>query len=369
MDRRTFLKVGGAATAVAIAGGGSFVLWAHAGAGRWREAVEAIRRPLASGLTGRAAEGELVRYATLAANSHNSQPWRFAVDDGAITILPDLARRLAVVDPDDHHLFASLGAAVENIVQAAPLLGLIAEPRFDPAGDGRVVVALREGQPAAAPLAAAIPLRQCTRALYDGRAVPDTDRQALAVAGRGDGVDVLMLTERPAIDAVAAFVIDGNTRQIADPAFMAELKDWVRFSYSQALATGDGLFAKTTGNPVLPGPVGRALFDLVVTAASENRRYAAQIVSSAGLAVFVSEKNDKEHWIAAGRAYQRFALQATALGIKHAFLNQAVEVKEVRQRLAEHLGLGERRADLIVRFGYGEAMPGSLRRPVAAVLT
>ena len=53
-----------------------------------------------------------------------------------------------------------------------------------------------------------------------------------------------------------------------------------------------------------------------------------------------------------GNYAQRFALQTTALGIKHAFLNQAVEVPEVRRRLAEHLGFGERRPDLIVRFGY-----------------
>jgi hypothetical protein len=84
--------------------------------------------------------------------------------------------------------------------------------------------------------------------------------------------------------------------------------------------------------------------------------------------VFVSERNDRPHWIASGRAYQRFALRATVLGIKHAFLNQAVEVPQVRARLAEHLALGERRPDLIVRFGYAETMPFSLRRPPSAVL-
>jgi hypothetical protein len=130
----------------------------------------------------------------------------------------------------------------------------------------------------------------------------------------------------------------------------------------------DGLFALTSGNPALPSPVGSMLFDLVVSAESENRKYLAQIASSAGLAVFVSERNDREHWVASGRAYQRFALKATALGIKHAFLNQAVEVPQVRRRLAEHLVLGERRPDLIVRFGYADPMPRSLRRPVAAVL-
>ena len=50
---------------------------------------------------------ELVRYATLAANSHNSQPWKFKIATNKITILPDFNRRCTAVDPDDHHLYAS----------------------------------------------------------------------------------------------------------------------------------------------------------------------------------------------------------------------------------------------------------------------
>ncbi|WP_291684024.1 Tat pathway signal protein [Bradyrhizobium sp.] len=368
MNRRAVLIGGAAAVGVIVpAGIGGVALWARQDIDAWRDAVAAIRRPLVPGLSGRAVLTELVRCATLAANSHNTQAWRFALGESAITLVPDFARRTPVVDPDDHHLFASLGAAVENIVQAAPIFGLAATPHFDAGGDGRVVIELRAGDSAVSEMAAAIVKRQCTRAVYDGRTVPASDLRTLAAAGSSEGVDVVLLTERPAIDAVAALIIDGNTSQLREPAFRSELQHWLRFSYAAALSTGDGLFAPTTGNPALPDPVGRMLFDLVVSADSENSKCLAQIASSAGLAVFVSGRSDRPHWIASGRAYQRFALQATALGIKHAFLNQAVEVPQVRQRLAEHLALGERRPDLIVRFGYADAMPFSLRRPASAV--
>ncbi len=72
--------------------------------------------------------------------------------------------------------------------------------------------------------------------------------------------------------------------------------------------------------------------------------------------------------MAAGRACQRFALQATAFGLKHAFVNQAVEVPAVRSELAAYLKVGDRRPDLIMRFGYGPEMPKSLRRPVEQVV-
>ena len=68
------------------------------------------------------------------------------------------------------------------------------------------------------------------------------------------------------------------------------------------------------------------------------------------------------------RSYERFALQATALGIRNAFMNQPVEVPSVRPRFAAAMGLAGRRPDLVVRFGRGPTLPPSLRRPVQAVL-
>jgi len=45
-----------------------------------------------------------------------------------------------------------------------------------------------------------------------------------------------------------------------------------------------------------------------------------------------------------------------------------VEVTRLRPQLAAFLGVGERRPDLVVRFGRGPKLPTSLRRPVEAVL-
>lgn len=367
MNRRTVVTGAAGVAAVAAIGGVGLAMWTRDGVGQWGDAVQALRRPMMPGATGEAARRELVRFATLAANSHNTQPWRFSLNETSIAISPDLSRQTAVVDPDNHHLYVSLGAATENIIQAAPTLGLVADARYEPDGDGRIVITLGPGPTITSQLAAAIASRQCTRSLYDGRALPAADLAAMAAAGGGDGVEFVLIADRPAIDALGALIIDGDTMQMTDPAYISELKHWLRFSYADAVRSGDGLFSATTGNPVVPAMLGSALFALVATADSENKKYLAQIASSPGLAIFVSEQDDKAHWVAAGRAYQRFALQATALGVKHAFLNQAVEVAAVRKRLAAHLSLGDRRPDLIVRFGYAPEMPWSMRRPVADV--
>jgi nitroreductase len=308
---------------------------------------------------------ELVRYATLAANSHNTQPWRFAIEEHGISIAPDFSRRCPAVDPDDHHLFASLGCAAENLVHAAAAIGVKASPAFEA---DAVSVRLEPAPPVRSPLFEAIPRRQSTRAAYDGKPVAIDALRLVEQAGAGDGVSMLVITDRATIANVIDYVLEGNSAQMRDGAFMDELKGWLRFNEREAVATMDGLFARASGNPSLPGWLARLLLPFVFTERGENDKYRAHIHSSAGIAVFASEGNDKPHWIEAGRACQRFALQATALGLKYAFINQPVEVPRLRQQFTSYLGLEGRRADLLVRFGAGPELPRSLRRPVAQII-
>ncbi|OYW08877.1 MAG: Tat pathway signal protein, partial [Rhodospirillales bacterium 12-71-4] len=163
-------------------------------------------------------------------------------------------------------------------------------------------------------------------------------------------------------------VVAGNAAQLRDAAFVAELLGWIRFSHAEAVTTRDGLFTGASGNPVVPGALGRRLFRQVFTLEGETDRYVRQIRSSAGLAVFVADADRPEGWVRAGRCAQRFCLQATALGLRTAWVNQPVEVPGLRGALAAWLGVAPLRPNLILRFGRGPELPASLRRPVAAVL-
>ncbi len=319
------------------------------------------------GLSGAALSVELVRYATLAPSSHNTQCWKFTLDGQSISILPDLSRRCPVVDPDDHHLYVSLGCAAENLVQAAQALGLAGEVRFDAVRDA-VVVRLSPAPAVVTSLFKAIPERQSTRGDYDGKPLSAQDLALLERAGNSHRVHLLLLTDKIAMDKVLDFVVQGNTAQLNDKAFVRELKSWIRFSASEAVERGDGLFGKSSGNPTLPSWLGNLLFDFVLTAKSENDKYTRQLRSSAGVAVFVAAKDDKAHWVDVGRAYQRFALQATAIGVRNAHVNMPVELATLRPQFASALGLGKQRPDLVIRFGRGPTMPPSLRRPVQDVL-
>ena len=320
-------------------------------------------------LGGAALSRELVRYATLAPSSHNTQCWKFALESSgrSITIQPDLTRRCPAVDPDDHHVFVSLGCATENLIQAALAHGLKGEATFDPAGNA-VRVTLEPTQAQTTPLFTAIPLRQCTRGDYDGKPLSGEELTLLQRAGSSDKVRLLLLTEREAMEHTLDYVVQGNTAQMADAAFVKELKDWIRFNGADAVRTRDGLYSASSGNPNIPSWIGDLAFRWVFTPKSENDKYARQVRSSAGIAVFVGQTDAKAHWVDVGRCYERFALQATALGIRNAFLNQPIEVAALRPPFAAALGLTGQRPDLVVRFGRGPVLPRSLRRPVEAVL-
>jgi hypothetical protein len=309
-----------------------------------------------------------VRYATLAPSSHNTQCWTFHIQDQAIAIAPDLSRRCPAVDPDDHHLYVSLGCATENMAHAALAAGMRADAHFDPSGLGTITVNLQATRASVSPLFQAISERQCTRGDYDGQPISNEELRLLERAGTGNGVRVLLLTERAALEKVLAYVVAGNSAQMENPAFVAELKAWIRFNAEEAESKGDGLFAGASGNPAMPRWLGSRAMSLFFTPKSENDRYAKQIRDSAGIAVFASDASDKAHWIEVGRCYERFALQATALGLRNAFLNQPVEVGAIRPQFASAIGLGSQRPDLVVRFGRGPAMPLSMRRPVEAVI-
>ena len=325
-----------------------------------------MRRPIAApGLRDSDRLRDLVRHAILAASSHNTQPWKFALAERSITILPDFTRRTPIVDPDDHHLFVSLGCATENLVQAAQVSGLHADVRGH---EDSIDVAFDDTTPVRSPLVEAIPARQCSRSIYDGRPLNATELRVLEDVARGDGVHAIVMTAAPQIETVLDYVTRGNTAQLGDRAFVAELKTWIRFSEAEALRTGDGLFSRTIGNPAVPRWLGTRLLGALLTPKSENDECAKQLRSSAGVIVFVSEANDRRHWIEVGRCYERLALQATALGIRTAFLNQPVEVAPLRSELATWLNLGERRPDLVVRFGRGPEMPRSFGRPIEHVL-
>jgi hypothetical protein len=161
-------------------------------------------------------------------------------------------------------------------------------------------------------LSGALVSRQCTKRMSDGTPVIPEHIALLQEAGTGRDVRCLILTENAQISAVSELVERGNLAQLTDEDFREELLTWLRFS--------------------------------------------------PGAALFLAGTDTRAAWVEAGRAYERFALQAELLDIRSAFLNQPIEVPALRDELRALLHLTEA-PQLMVRFGHGARAPYSLRRP------
>lgn len=309
----------------------------------------------------------LIRYATMAASSHNSQPWFFRLEPSRISILPDLTRRCPAVDPDDHHLFVSLGCALANLIEASAAAGLNCQAQYDETISG-LVCEIKKAPIEKSALYDAIPNRACSRTEYAETEIRTGELQQLEKAGNGIGVSVKLITDKAKLKEVAEFVRQGNIAQISNTAWVNELKEWIRFNARHAVSTGDGLYGRSMGNPDVPKWLGNLILRFALTPDKQSRKDMDHVLSSSGVAVFYSDSDDKPHWIEAGNCYQRFALQAEALNIRTAFINPPVEVSEIRSQFASWLGIGDRRPDLVVRFGRGEKMPPSVRRPLEEVI-
>ena len=312
----------------------------------------------------------LIRYAVKAPSGHNTQPWKFAYRKNIIKLFPDYNRRLPVVDQDDHALFISLGCAVENLVVAANHFGYRADIDFFPPLENNECIRIRltEGKvDVDSRLFEAIDKRQSTRNRYNGRKIPSVGIKALQNAVHFEGVQSLVFAGQPEILPLIEFVKEASLMQFSNNAFKNELAFWIRFNGKEARDTGDGLYNASLGSPSIPRWMGKLIMTLI-SPSREAKKAEKLMKSSSALMVFIAESDQKKNWINLGRAFERAALTATALNIKHAHLNMPCEEIEIRKKLATYLGLHENQQPLLlIRLGYSEFMPYSFRRSVDQV--
>lgn len=367
LTRRRFIKGAVTTASVVAATYAGYSAWRSQGESAYQASVHDTRHALKDASDDSTLLGEMVRYATLAPNSHNTQPWKFAGAIESLMIYPDFDRRCPVVDPDDHHLWISLGCACENASLTARALGRHPSITIE-AANNAIRIEMERQAPQESDLFQAIPTRQTSRCPFDGTHLSSSELQKLKSACQQDDVEVMFFTKPTDVKRLQDFVITGNLHQMADEAFIRELKHWMRFSYADAVRTGDGLFGKCSDQPVMPKWLASRLIDFVFTPSAETTKYESQLQSSAGVAVFIAREESPASWINLGRCFQRFALQATALGILHSHINQPVEVASTRGEFSHWLGIDKHRPDLVIRFGKGKSLPFSLRRPVVDVL-
>ncbi|MEV0718010.1 nitroreductase [Asanoa sp. NPDC050611] len=301
--------------------------------------------------------------AVRAPSMHNSQPWRFRLDGGAIEVRTDLTR-LPDIPAAAWAGRVSCGAAVFNLRLALAVLGKPAGVVPRPLDRGPDVVAhLVPDQPRPASgaeraLYAAIPRRHSNRAPFSADTVPADLRFRLRQAAEAEGGWLDLIIGASAVNALAEVVNAANRVLQRDEAYAAELARWRRDAVAQ-----DGVSVRAAGYAPEPHDL------LPMRAFGGRTRPPGRDYEPEPLVAVLGTVTDRDDdQVAAGQALQRVLLTATDAGLAVSMFSQPIEVPAARERLRSALGR-HGVPQMVLRIGYAR-QPGhpSLRLPAATVI-
>lgn len=370
------------------AGGGALALVAAGGV--WRvmrtpeAAVEPWELPLPPPVDVRL---DALRHAILAPNPHNRQPWLLKLDgDDRVIVTCDLAKRLPETDPYDRQITIGFGTFIELAGIAANARGYRMTVEPFPAGepqprlDARPVAVLRFAPDSALPrdpLFAAIPQRRSTKTPYD-LARPVTAAQFDALTAPQPGVTVDATGDAARLAPLREAIVEGVRVEMLTPRTMQESVDLMRIGAREIDAQPDGL---ELGGPMIEalsavGMISRAeLADPTSFAFKTGLDQQVEVQGSIPALIWVvTPANSRADQFAAGRAWARMNLAATAMGLAvhpaSQTLQEFPEMAPLCARVHALLGAeGDARVQMLGRLGHGPQVPPTPRWPLAAHLT
>ena len=326
-------------------------------------------------------------HAILAPNPHNRQPWTIRLlGDDAAEIRCDLDRRLPETDPEDRQIAIGFGCFLELARLAAASIGWHMDVVAFPLGAGSprldarpVARATFRRDPARArdPLFEAASARRSTKEPFDMARPVGAAALAALLAVPLAGATVAGTTDAGRVSALRAVAWQAWEIEAATDRTWMESVRLMRIGKAEIEASPDGI---DLGGPLFEalrhaGLMTRAkLADRASTAYLEGRRaYEALFAATPGFVWLATPGNSRADQLAAGAAYLRLNLAATAQGLAFHPVSQALqEFPEMRGAFAAlHDATGvaaPARVQMLARIGYAAAVPPSPRWALATRL-
>jgi hypothetical protein len=281
----------------------------------------------------------IVHAAVLAANAHDTQPWKFCIDAERIDVYADMDRHLGAMDPFRREMHLSLGCALENAVLIARSLGYAANIEIS-SGSLREEGATRASRrvasiglagqsPEVSALVAAIPHRHTNRFPYQGdrRISDETLNQLTALASDGE-VSLIWITDPPARRDFASATVSATQNIVADSVMIADSDRWFRSTDAEIELHRDGPTLYCAGlSPLVL--FGARLMPISTQSAHDhwiNQTRDSQLGTNPLIGLIaVKDLYDRDQSLRSGRLWQRLHLQGTLLGLGMQPLNQLPE--------------------------------------------
>jgi hypothetical protein len=308
--------------------------------------------------------------AALAPSVHNTQPWRFVIEDGSLHLYSDPSRRLPVMDPSGRQLLISCGCALLNVRASVAADGYTGHvTRFPNPSEPYYLARVTLGPPSTqwqpiARLQKEVARRHSNRYPYFDQPVPSEVIYDLCEAAADEGASLIHVVPEQGRDAVIRLSRRASDTEELDPAYLAEVEAWTTTDPRRV----DGVSAMSV--PLGGADADREAFPgrdfdprgmgwLPRASADQNRE---------SFFVLATAQDRPVDWLRAGEALQRVWLELTRAGFAASLLTQVVEVPFTRSALRDALEL-ETYPHVLLRVGRAPMSPASNRRPLSETLT
>jgi len=317
---------------------------------------------------------QIIYYASLAGNSHNTQPWYVEiVNDSLLYLKADFSRKLHIVDPDARGFFISLGAFIENLELAAGSLGYKADIEITAQhkNDSNVAtIHLSKSQKSGYDLNQ-IKNRRTLRTPFHSTEISKDHLNKLI--GNNDSEAIYFSSSSEEGKYIAEQTLAAYTQQAKDDQAKQELANWMRFSNSDVEKHCDGLTTSGMGINGFGGFFVRNFYkpedsmkDSFIDSGIEKAK--EQTKNCGGWLVIIQNEDSSERWIKTGRLYEKLNLACRDMMIGLHPMNQMIEEDSFEKNANEHLSLPGV-IQFVARIGYVDEYPpaNSVRRSVKEI--
>ncbi len=323
----------------------------------------------------------MLHYAILAPSSHNTQPWVFKVIDNVIELYADRTRALLMVDPDDRALIISCGAALYHLQLAMHHFGYADRVELFPESENKDLIAKitaidrsskadEQSTDEHSSLFYAITKRRTNRSPFEQRKVSDDLLSALRMIAKEHSAWLeIVVDDNERKNKIADLISQGDRIQLSDKRFRRELAAWIHPNRSKSRDGMPGYAHGMTSDIASQlGPFLIRTFDIGKGQAAKDKELAT---GSPILAILGTDEDNPLDRIHAGQAIAKILLRARVDDVWASFMNQPIEVSDLRPKLLEALGRNNKTGfpQLLVRMGYSNDVKPTPRRQVSEVTT
>ncbi len=332
----------------------------------------------------------VLRYATLAPNTHNIQPWKIKLDkDNGIYIYIDKERLLRYTDPDLRHVFMSHGTFIETFKIAAAHFKYKCDITLLPKGTPSI--ANPDELPTAhislqkdplihtSPLFDFVTKRHTSHAIFSNKNIPEIDKTTLLNVNpfKQKGYEFLLVDSQSTMSKISKVLIKAMKIQSFTAGSHAETIKMIRFRKKELYLKKDGFSFRDLGvkglklwlaeNFASPRTANSFIFKK-----NAVKSIGKMANSAKAYGIIYTTTDSRESQILSGQIFCLTYLMSTKLGLAfqpmdHVF-QKYKELTEIEREMCDLVKYDNKIPMIIFRIGYSTNSHHTPRRPISDLL-